>query len=249
MRAARFSFLLAALLVASPALAQSGHDEHNEAEADAFEGAAPEVGLVGRLVMMKGHLRVGRELWSQGDRDTAAGHFLHPLVELDGDVEPELQRRQLKPIKPELEALGAAPEKGEPAVFREYDRARTAIDRALAAAAKPVRRSPGASYDVLLRLARQAAYEYGNGLEGDKVIAPVEYQDGRGFLLAGRDFLKSVDGLLAGKSAEGARALDAEWGRMLKAFPTVKPPERIVISHDELVQSVTRIEALRPRFQ
>src|SRR3954453_5850065 len=112
-------FVVATLLLAAPSFAQSRNDEHDEAEVDAFEGAPPEVGLIGRLVMMKGHLRVGRELWRQGDHDTAAGHFLHPLVELEGDVDPELQRRQLRPIKPELEALGAAPEKGEPAVFRE----------------------------------------------------------------------------------------------------------------------------------
>jgi hypothetical protein len=244
--------LLGFLLLCAPATAQPQHpthDEHEEHEFDAFEGASPDVALAARLVLMKGHLRIGRELYDAGDRDTASGHFLHPLVELHGDVEPALQQRKLKPIKADLEALGEAPEKGEAAVRKAYDRARGAIDRALAEATKPVRRSPAESYDVFLRIARQAAHEYGNGIEEDKFFAPVEYQDGRGFLLAGRDALKGFEKPLAAKSAEGYRALTTEYRRMLQAFPTAHPPQRVKTRPEELEASVKRIEDLRSRFE
>jgi hypothetical protein len=221
------------------------HEQHDEADADAFEDARPDVALVGRLLMMKGHLRIGRELYDAGDRDGASGHFQHPLVEHYGDVEPALRQRQLKLIKPELQRLADAAPEAVPAAF---DPAVAAIDRTLRNALTAVKRSPPRLFDVALRIARQAAHEYGNGLEGDTVFAPVEYQDGRGFLLAERDFVATAAALKL-KDGKAWRALRAELDRMLEACPTPVPPAKVSVTHEALLARVKAIEALGPRFR
>jgi len=240
--------LLGAVVAGAAALAQP-QQRQDEQEFDALEGASPDVALVARLLMMKGHLRVGRELYRLGDRDGATGHFLHPLVELDGDVEPDLAARNLQPVKPELEALAAASEKGDDETSRAFEAASAAIERALLPAATKLRRSAPESFELFLRLADQAAHEYANGIEDGKVFAPVEYQDARGFLLSGREALKGFADPLATKSNDGYLDLDREWKGMLEATPGAEPPERVEVRPDRLRASVRRIDAMRPLFQ
>jgi len=243
--------LLGALTGASLALGaalaqpQQSDDEH---AFDALEGASPDVALVARLLMMKGHLRIGRELYRAGDHDAAQGHFLHPLVELDPEVEPALEARKLEGVKPALEALGNAPDQGEAAVGSAFETANAAVDRALLPAAKALRRSAAESYDLFARIAAEAAHEYANGIEGETVIAPVEYQDARGFLLAGAEALKGFAQPLAIIDEDGYRTIEREYQSMLSATPTAQPPERVEVPPARLEAAVKRIEGVRPLF-
>jgi len=222
-----------------PLSAQNATMTHNEeAEEDALAGAPPDVALVGRLLMMKGHLRIGRELWDGGMKDEGGTHFLHPLVELWGDVEPELTPHGVKSFKGDLEALGAAADKGGD-VAGKFKTAIGDIDHAIKRAGAGVRKSPAALYDVTLRVLRTIAHEYGNGFEDGTIIAPVEYQDARGFGLALRDFL----------AANAWSALQKEVGAILAATPQPVPPSQAKVSPAAMHQAVARVEALRARFE
>jgi hypothetical protein len=219
-----------------------------ETEEDAFAGAPADVALVGRLLMVKGHLRIGRELWDAGAKPEGGTHFLHPLVELWGDIEPELAPRGVKSFKPDLEALAETADKGGDIAAR-FKTAVGEIDGAIKRAGAAVRKSPAALFDVTLRIVKTIAHEYGNGFEDGKIIAPVEYQDSRGFGLALRVFLSANAAVMKKKDAAAWGVLQKQVAAILAATPRPVPAEKAEVSPAMMQQAVARLEALRPRFE
>ena len=116
---------------AAAATAGQGGEGGEGGEGGAFAGAAPEAVYAGQLALMKGHLRVGRELVDKGAWNDAVFHFHHPAEEIYEGIEAGLKQYKGRPFRRQLEKLAEVVEKKDKARFkREFDRTLAAIDAA-----------------------------------------------------------------------------------------------------------------------
>ena len=138
------------------------------------------------IELMRGHLLVGRQLIELELWDEALPHFLHPTEELYALMEKYIKLHRIPPFNRDLQALAQAVKAKRKGA---YEQALKVVDRrldaALAVAKKfmtPVRNFTVRSAIEVLRVAQS---EYETSMEGGKFVKPVEYQDSRGFVLAG----------------------------------------------------------------
>ena len=115
-------------------------------------------------------------------------------------------------------------------------------------AAKAVEgQSPSSVSKVVLSLTKQAVLEYDEALEDGRFVAEHEYQDGRGFVLAARDYLQDHQGMLKKQNKEAWREAGKVLDELQKAWPTAVPPEQPAIPVANLYAAQARLElALAP---
>ncbi len=214
----------------SPATSEGG--EGGEGGEGAQEIASSDTAYLAVLGQMRGHLIVARELMQQGNFAQAEKHIGHPVEELYGSVEPELERRRVKPFKDELtgllELIQASP--GSPDTAKAYQSAVAAVDAARLGVPETVRRDPATTAAVVREIVKVAASEYDASIADGAIVETIEYQDSRGFVLYAGELLKAA--LDPGTGAE-ASALLAPIQRGLaalaKAWPSLKPPPKPVM--------------------
>ena len=138
------------------------------------------------IELMRGHLLVGRQLIALELWDEALPHFLHPTEELYGLMEKYIKLHNIPPFNRDLQALAQtvkAKRKGA------YEQALKVVDRRLDAALDVAKKfmTPVRSFTVrtAVEVLRVAQSEYEASMEDGKFVKPVEYQDSRGFVLAG----------------------------------------------------------------
>lgn len=220
---------------------EGGHGGHGDEEADAFSGAPTDVALTGRLVLLKGHLLVGRELYADGHAVEALPHFLHPTEEIYGRIKAPLAKFKIAPFRKPLEDLAKAARAAKPApeVLKRIDDLITTVD--LAIAKVPSAKSGVEGLEVAAKVLRQAASEFGEALEGQAIKNPIEYQDARGFSAALRGFVQDPAVALSGKAEARAKilgeldALDAFW-------PTAMPGPETKGAKGDVEAAASRIE-------
>ena len=234
----------------SPATALAQHQHHGSGlSAQGGEGGeGGECGEAGQssavetkldalvvLAQMQGHLLVAQELLEQQNFKAAEPHVGHPVDELYGALAPRLQRFGVTPFLPTLEALRqqvrlnpSSPESKLKLVKAQ---------QAITAAAKSIDGQAAMPASLLLSVVRQlgatASEEYSASIAGDRVVEVIEYQDARGFLLEAQRLLAAG---VASQPADAA-ALMAQRktvASMLKAFPAVSPPQKAVLSPEQL---------------
>ncbi len=216
----------------TPAPAASEGGEGGEGGEGAQQIASSDTAYLAVLGQMRGHLIVAKELMQQGNVAQAEKHIGHPVEELYGSVEPELERRRVKPFKESLTALleliQAAP--GSPETRKAYQSAIAAIDAAMLGVPENVRRDPNTTAAVVREIVKVAASEYDASIADGAIVETIEYQDSRGFVLYAEVLLKASLG-------PGARAdamallvpIQQRLAVLAKAWPGVKPPARPVI--------------------
>lgn len=171
-------------------------------------------------------------LMQQGTLSQAEKHIGHPVEELYGSVEPELERRGVKPFKGELMALleliQASP--GSPATQQAYRVAVAAVDGARLGVPDSVSRDPSITAAVVREIVRVAASEYDASMADGAIVETIEYQDSRGFVLFAEQLLKAS--LAPGSGAETIALLTPIQQRLAglaKAWPSLEPPVRPVL--------------------
>jgi hypothetical protein len=216
--------------IPTPAPSEGG--EGGEGGDGAQEIASSDTAYLAVLGQMRGHLIVAKELMQQGNFAQAEKHIGHPVEELYGSVEPELQRRRVKPFKQTLTALleliQAAP--GSPETRQAYQSAVAAIDAAMLGVPENVRRDPNTTATVVREIVKVAASEYDASIADGAIVETIEYQDSRGFVLYAGELLKSSLG--PGARADAVAILVPIQQRLAvlaKAWPGVKPPARPVL--------------------
>lgn len=194
------------------------------------------------LAQMQGHLLVAQELLEHQTFSAAEPHVGHPVDELYGALAPALDRRGIAPFLPTLEALRQQVRfnPASPATALQLAKAQRAVE----VAAQTLNGGATTPAPLLLALVRQlgeeATQEYTGAIAGDQVVDMIDYQDARGFLLAAQRLLAAA---IASQPADAAalmarqHTLDA----MLKAFPAVMPPQKAVLSADQLQQLQQRL--------
>ena len=115
-------------------------------------------------------------------------------------------------------------------------------------AAKAVEgQSPSSVSKVVLSLTKQAVLEYDEALEDGRFVAEHEYQDGRGFVLAARDYLQDHQGMLKKQNKEAWREAGKVLDELQKAWPKAVPPVHPAIPVANLYAAQARLElALAP---
>jgi hypothetical protein len=215
-----------------------------------FDEATPEQAFMGRLLLIKGHLLVGQELYDQGHPDDALQHFQHPLVEIYDYIEPDLTARKAKQFKPALEKLVGLVEKkvDKAQVTQERKKVLAAIDTASHAVPAKIRNSPEFIAKVTVLALRQAAEEYEGSIENGRILNPVEYQDSRGFMLTARDYFLKARGTLRPKDPEVYDLMRTQFDKLRPGWPSVFAPEKPVLEYGEVQAIISQIELRTGRF-
>ena len=211
-----------------PSQAQT-HQQHGGSHGTSINN---DVDLLVVLAQMQGHLLVAQELITQRQFSAAEPHVGHPVDELYGAVDPLLTKRGIPSFLPSLEALRQQVRlnPSAPATRQKLLAAQRSINQASQAA---VLQQGSTQRAVVRALAAAACEEYAAAVAEGRVVETIEYQDARGFLLEAQRLLSST----ATRQPRALQTLQA----MLRAFPSAQPPERTVLSPEQLRRLATQL--------
>ncbi len=203
-----------------------------------------DVDYMSALALMKGHLIVAKELLDLGKPDQAEPHIGHPVEELYGDVENQLSERNVAEFKTTLNQLHdlvkSAPD--APQVTADYQASMEAIDGAIEALSETQRQSPQFVLKVINRLLETAQEEYEAAIIDGKVVELLEYQDSRGFVIYAETLYQNISEQMSQKNPEAHQGLESTLNELKKAWPSVNPPEPVVITPEQVSQLVATIK-------
>jgi hypothetical protein len=188
------------------------------------EGAAARDGdaeFLAALGFIEGHLRAGIALYEAGEAHMAGTHMKHPGDEIYRDLEPGLKERNAKGFESELAELAEAVESGA-----SVDDAKAALAEVLHEV-EEAREHTGGGAAARLRsivlIAREAAHEYEEAVEGGKIAELHEYQDAWGFLEAARAMADELSESDNPEVVEAVAKIRAQLDEVAPAFTGVVP--------------------------
>lgn len=224
--------------------AKAGHEGGEGGEGRALAGASPDEAFMTHLMLIKGHLRIGKELLDRDAREMALLHFHHPEAEIYGDIEAELAKRQIEPFIDDLQALAKAAEgtSNGKNVQQKYEAVLAKIDAAAARIDAPTRTAPTFLASVALRLLNQAGAEYEEAIADGKIVNAEEYQDARGFVWTADELLQRVADGPGAKDRQTLSEIAALMVELKKAWPSVMPPQAPAMSVSDVHAIIARIE-------
>lgn len=197
------------------------------------------------LGLMKGHLMVAKELINQGEIEQAKPHVDHPIDEIYGDLEGQLQEYNVEPFKPTLVALqeqiDANPKGSEMAA--DFDAAMKEIDQAIAALPQTQRQSPKFVLQAINGLLETAGSEYEAAIANNQISEAVEYQDSRGFVLYSDNLYSTIAQPMSQTYPEVDQAIKTDMAKLKKAWPTAMAPKTPAMPPTEVSQLVTNIKS------
>ncbi|WP_445504448.1 hypothetical protein [Microvirga sp. G4-2] len=232
---------------AKPAASMDGEGDEGGASG---ENLAPQLHLYRGIEMIRGHLLVGNELIEAGRWADALPHFLHPEEEIYASLREDLKTFNVAPFQAALKSLSQTVKaKNKDA----YTRARAALDERLAAAETAARaKETNGLYFTLetaLEVLQQAADEYGEAIEKNRIANVVEYQDARGFVFEADRLVGAVMQDAGAKNADAAKALKASLDELKAMFPAVTPPKQPVKDASDFLSTVAKYELQLGNFR
>ena len=217
-------FALVALVVATwpsgPAAADESLDKH----------------LLMQLGLMRGHLRMARDLVEAGDRKQASLHIHHPLKELYDDIEAELLSRGVSNLGVRLKVLEHADEGGT-----DLLRPMAAVQLTINLSEASVAASPTMMLDAIVGMLEHAATEYATAYPDNKLEELEEYQDSRGFTKKAEEIFGAIKSNLEKKDAAATHDIDVTLQDLLRAWPELNGPAQPVINAAGVKALVARI--------
>ncbi|WP_165819286.1 hypothetical protein [Tamilnaduibacter salinus] len=171
-------------------------------------------------------------------------HLTHPWIELNDAVEAGAEARGQDALSGKLKALAEETDSvtNWAGVKAEYQAAWSAIDQAADAVPADVRSEPATIARVVLVLTKQAALEYDEAIDGQRFVADHEYQDGRGFVLAARDYLKEQSASLKKVDADAYRDVMQSLESLSAAWPSAIPPKTPALQPGDVYANQSRLE-------
>lgn len=220
-------------------------------ERGASAEAPPDEAFLLRLLLIKGHLRVGQELVELGRWNDALPHFLHPSEEIYKELAPALAERKLAPFDKDLDALAALVKaKGPRArVLQGLAALGAKLDAAAASLPPETRRRPAFTLAVAERLLDAAADEYKAAVEKGRIANPVEYQDSRGFVWTAEDLVRSAAPVLEARDADAYATLLAAFAALKRAWPAAVPGKGRAMPEAEVRANVSRAALAMSRLR
>lgn len=214
--------------------------------------AADDVAYLSRLGLIRGHLRVGIELYRDGHVMHAQSHMKHPGDELYSALEGAFAARGSEGFAAELDALATAVENeaGQADVEAAYESlleaiaaAETHVDTGLAADAS----AQGA---IIVNLLETAAEEYGIGVSADGGVTDVhEYQDAYGFTLTAGDRAEAARARVVERSDHAVlQTIADEIDSMARFWPELVPEGPVDVRPAALEEAVGRVRTEADRL-
>ncbi|MFV3131846.1 hypothetical protein [Niveispirillum sp. KHB5.9] len=227
-----------------PAVAEGGEG----GELGAFDSLSEDQQLQGSLGLIRGHLTVGRELYTGGRGSDAIPHFLHPAEEIYDGARPTLDGRKVG-FEKELDAVVALARKNAPAtdVAKALDAVEKAVAKAEATIPAADRAKPGFLTPVIATLLRTAAAEYAAAVEEGVITSPMEYQDGRGFYAIAKVYLGRLSASVTSSDPAGnvAKSMD----KLAPVWATLQPPKGKATPPGEVSALVSNVELALSRLR
>lgn len=215
-----------------PATAQLPSGEGGEGGESGGSTVQSEVDLLVVLAQMQGHLLIAQELLSAKAFKAAEPHVGHPVDELYGAIDKALEQRKIAPFRQALEALRGQmrldPQSGRIAILMRE--ATGAISRAEQAITGGKAIDATTRLGVLRGLLQSAASEYAASEADGRIVETIEYQDARGFVL---------QALTLAKQLPASQSQQQRIRQMLLALPSATPPQRALMSPQQLRQLAT----------
>lgn len=222
-------------LAASHAKGGEGGEGGEGGVAGHSQAASSDTEVLVVLAQMQGHLLVAQELLSSGNAPGAEPHVGHPVDELYGSLEAVIASGRLQPFRDSLELLRQqvrlAPT--SPGTAQRLATAQRTLQAATNTVAPALNSQSALVLEVVRQLALTAASEYEAAVADGRIAETIEYQDARGFLLQARRLISQA--ITATPSAAASlQPAQTRLEAMLKAFPSVTPPQRVVLSVSQL---------------
>ncbi|MDZ8034199.1 hypothetical protein [Nostoc sp. DedSLP04] len=187
----------------------------------------PDVSYMKALGLMRGHLKVGKELLDQGTPDQAESHLGHPINELYHEVEEPLKSYGALQFKESLEKLydiaKYQPASGDVEIY--YSKSIEAIKEALQKLPKGKLQSPEFVLQVINEMLKVLEVEYKSGIVKGKISERIEYQDSRGFIICASEFYSNIASQVNQKSLIINNAINDNLNKIKDVFPSVNPPD------------------------
>ena len=141
-------------------------------------------------------------------------------------IGPELARRGAAPFDKELDALLQRVKAHDAGPgFAEADRAlRAKVTAARGAIPPATTDGAGFAAEVVVGLVHFAAGEYEEAFADGRLVAPVEYQDGRGFVTEAKRLVKDREAALAQADPARLESLQEHLAALDAIWPTPLPP-------------------------
>lgn len=227
-------------------------------EAPAADGSADpdlatdDVAYLSRLGLIRGHLRVGMQLYRDGELMHAKSHMKHPGDELYAALEGVFAARGSEGFADELEALAAAVENeaAQADVDAAYESLLAGIASAEMQVADGLDTDAAAQGAIIVNLLETAAEEYGIGVSADGEVTDVhEYQDAYGFTLVAGDRADAVESRVATRSDHAVlQTIVEEIEGLERLWPELVPDATIDAAPSELEAAVARIRTEADRL-
>lgn len=245
------SFQLAASGAEGGEGGEGGERGHSQT-VDPLAGAQADEALAARLILMKGHLEVGHELYLAGLVKDAEPHMTHPSTEIYGRIKPELKAQGVPGFHDKLDAVRLAFEAKAtgPNFEKPYAEAIAAIDQAIGvlnAKASPPPASGRLAYLVL----GVAASEYTAAFDkdGEKITAAVEYQDALGFYRQARALVEANAAAFKKRDAKAYSQVLAHFDALKVTWPSAAVPREPVTSPSRFQSEVLTLTGLLKGFE
>lgn len=195
------------------------------------------------LELVRGHLFVGDELVRLGLWEEALPHFQHPLEQVYAGIAKRLKIHGVRQFDAALDALAgivrAKSSDDYPAAFRLVDERITEVDKSLGKYAEP---AVEWRVKTLIAVIRATEREYRNALDGERIVNIVEYQDSRGFAFQAANLLANMAPALTKRNAATFQEMNELMGKLKRAWPAPKAPERLVVPEAEVSAYASQLE-------
>lgn len=224
-----------------------GEGEGGESEAGEGEGASgpddlktDDQAYLTRLGLIRGHLRVGYELYRAGHVDMAITHMKHPRDELYAGLVPAMQARGAETFDDELSTL--AERVTADAGASEVETAYAALEQGIADAETVASASLKTALLSVMDLVRTAGEEYALGVEDGRLVNRHEYQDAYGFTEIARQRLRNLPAQTRAKSPETVAKVEQMLSDLHDLWPDIAPGDSVDGDPSRLYGTAARIE-------
>jgi len=229
----------------SPAAVQDSAQASGEGEGEG-EGSAPvdikadDSAYLTRLGLIRGHLKVGFTLYSQGKAGMARTHMKHPRDELYAGLVPAVEHRGGRPFDAELTTLATAVENDADQV--EVDAAYEALVNAIRTAEDAADTTLAEELFSVMGLLRTAGEEYAIGVEDGRLVNAHEYQDAWGFTQIAMRRLEELPDSLRNQAPGVVERVETLVADLADLWPELDPGDTVEGEASRLYGAAARVE-------
>ncbi|MEQ8516165.1 MAG: hypothetical protein RIC38_11210 [Chromatocurvus sp.] len=222
------------------AMAAQGEGGEGEGGSAAVSLETDDQAYLTRLGLIRGHLRVGYELYRAGHSDMAITHMKHPRDELYAGLVPAMQARGAATFDAELSALAerVIADAGQAEVNEAY----TALQGAIVEAEAVTNASLRLTMLSVMDLVRTAGEEYALGVEEGRLVNRHEYQDAYGFTEVAKQRLQDMPAETRAQSPETVEQVLQLLGELSTLWPGIAPGDTVDGEASRLYGVAARIE-------